>query len=216
QYFPIHLAQQLQQGIASNPSANQYLRGVTPEILTTISVNDTTRNVVQTPVLLIGTFDNATQLLGDFHSANGGAVIGSNLADSEAILNDRAAKDLNATVGDELAVLTSNDTFPVKLVGIAVSDSRAYFCAGDNIFVTMNAAQTLTQQSGLANFIAITNTGGLRPSIQYTSQVGLAANRTLNGLQSPSPGYACKESADVPGNSTTILCAYGSKLDAVN
>ncbi len=46
--------------------------------------------------------------------------------------------------------------------------------------------------------------------------VGLAANQTLNGLQSPPPGYACKESATVPGNSTTILCAYGAKLTTVN
>ena len=219
QFFPVHVAQQLYQGITSNPSASQYLRGVTPEILSTISVNDTTKNIVQSPVLLIGTFNNATELLGDFHSINGGAVIGSSLADNEAILNDRAAKDLNATAGDSLTVFSpSNATFeiPLKLVGIAVSDSRTYFGAGDNIFVTINTAQALNHQPGLANYIAITNTGGLRPSIQHTSVVGLAANQTLNGLQSPPPGYACKESATVPGNSTTILCAYGAKLTTVN
>src|SRR5713226_8832710 len=184
QFFPVHVAQQLYQGITSNPSASQYLRGVTPEILSTISVNDTTKNIVQSPVLLIGTFNNATELLGDFHSINGGAVIGPSLADNEAILNDRAAKDLNATAGDSLTVFSpSNATFeiPLKLVGIAVSDSRTYFGAGENIFVTMNTAQALDHQPGLANYIAITNTGGLRPSIQHTSVVGLAANQTLNG-----------------------------------
>ncbi len=219
QFFPVHVAQQLYQGITSNPSASQYLRGVTPEILSTISVNDTTKNIVQSPVLLIGTFNNATELLGDFHSITGGSVIGPSLADNEAILNDRAAKDLNATAGDSLTVFSpSNATFeiPVKLVGVAVSDSRTYFGAGDNIFVTMNTAQALNHQPGLANYIAITNTGGLRPSIQHTSVVGLVANQTLNGLQSPPPGYACKESAIVPGNSTTILCAYGAKLTTVN
>src|SRR5262249_25321996 len=127
QYFPVNIAQQLQQGIASNPSASQYFRGVTPEILSTIGINDTTKNVVQTPVLLIGTYNNATQLLGDFHSINSGAVIGSNLADNEAILNDRAAKDLNATVGDTLTDVSSNSTLQFSLVGIAVSDSRTYF-----------------------------------------------------------------------------------------
>ncbi len=219
QFFPIQLAQQLHQGIASNPSANQYLQGVTPEILSTISVSDESKGIVQSPVLLIGTFNNASQSLGDFHSINGGAIIGSNLANDEAMLNDRAAKDLNATVGDNLTVFSpSNATFeiPVKLVGIAVSDSRTYFGAGDNIFVTMSTAQALTGQPGFANYIAITNTGGLRPSIQHTSVVGLAANQTLNGLQSPPPGFACKASAEVPGNSTTILCAYGAKLTAVN
>src|SRR5438876_696100 len=80
----------------------------------------------------------------------------------------------------------------------------------------MSTAQTLTFHPGSANYIAITNVGGLRNSIQYTSTVGLAANQTLNSLQEPAPNFACKTSPNIPGTSTIILCAYGSKMVAVN
>src|SRR5207245_5094955 len=48
------------------------------------------------------------------------------------------------------------------------------------------------------------------------STVGLAANQTLNSLQSLAPNFECKTSPTVPANSTTLLCAYGSKMEAVN
>src|SRR2546425_6728214 len=80
----------------------------------------------------------------------------------------------------------------------------------------MTTAQALTFHPGSANFIAITNIGGLRDSIQYTSTVGLAANQTLNSIQQLAPNFECKTSPNVPANSTTLFCAYGSKMEAVN
>src|SRR5207244_8468187 len=96
------------------------------------------------------------------------------------------------------------------------SDALLPFSEHDNIFVTMSTAQTLTFHHGSANYVAITNVGGLRNSVQYTSIVGLAANQTLNSLQQPTQNFACKTDPDVPANSTTLRCAYGSKMEAVN
>jgi len=219
QFFDIGIAHTLYQSLSSSPSAGPLLQGVTPEILIGVQlVNDTTKGVVQAGPTVIGTYNNASRSLGDFHASDG-SVIQSSLTDTEAIVNDKAARDLNATVGDQLTILSPvNPTFfvSVKLVGIAVSDARGAFSENDNIFLTMSTAQTLTYHPGSANYIAITNVGGLRNSIQYTSTVGLAANQTLNSLQQPTPSFACKTSPNVPGNSTTILCAYGSKMAAVN
>jgi len=219
QFFNISIAHSLYQSLSSSSSAGPVLLGVTPEILIAVPlVNDTTKSVGQAGATLIGTYDNASQILGDFHASDG-SVIQSSLKDTEAIVNDRAARDLNATVGDQLTIFSPfSSTFfvSVKLVGIAVSDARGAFSENDNIFVTMSTAQTLTFHPGSANYIAITNVGGLRNSIQYTSTVGLAANQTLNSLQEPAPNFACKTSPNIPGNSTIILCAYGSKMVAVN
>src|SRR3989337_1260311 len=63
------------------------------------------------------------------------------------------------------------------------------------LFVNLNAAQTLMDRPQQLNYLAITNTGGLRPSIQHSETVGLAANRTLNTLQAPA-GPGCKSSPD--------------------
>ena len=217
QFFSISIAHSLYEILSSSSSAGSDLRGVTPEILSTVTANDTSWGVVQSGATLIGTFANASQVLGDFHASDGSII--PSLTDTQAIVNDRAARDLNATVGDQLTIFSPvNQTFSVsvKLVGIAVSDARGSFSGGDNIFVTMNTAQVLTFHPGMSNYIAITNIGGLRNSIQYTSTVGLAANQTLNSLQPLAPNFECKTSPNVSANSTTLLCAYGSKMDAVN
>ncbi|HEX9613760.1 MAG TPA: FtsX-like permease family protein [Candidatus Bathyarchaeia archaeon] len=219
QFFDLNIAHSLYQDLSRNSSAGPLLRGVTPEILIAVPlVNDTTKGVGQAGATLIGTYNNASQTLGDFH-ANDGSVIQSSLTDSQAIVNDRAARDLNATVGDQLTIFSPfNQTFfaSVKLVGIAVSDARGSFSGSDNVFVTISTAQALTFHPGSANYITITNVGGLRNSIQYTSTVGLAANETLNNIQPHTSNFSCKTSPNAPGNSTTILCAYGSKMVAVN
>ena len=219
QFFDINIAHRLYQDLSSSSGAGPVLRGVTPEVLIAVPlVNDTNKGVGQAGATLIGTYNNASQILGDFHASDG-SVIQPSLTDSQAIVNDRAARDLNATVGDQLSIFSPfNQTFfvSVKLAGIAVSDARGSFSGSDNVFVTMNTAQALTFHRGSANYIAITNIGGLRNSIQYTSTVGLAANQTLNSLQPHTPNFACKTNPNVQGNSTTILCAYGSKMVAVN
>jgi len=218
QFFGLSIAQGLYQGLSSSSSVGSDVRGVTPEILSTVTANNTSWGVVQSGATLIGTYDNASQVLGDFHASDG-SIIPSSLTDTQIIVNDRAARDLNATVGNQLTIFSPvNQTFSVsvKLVGIALSDARGSFSGGDNIFVSMSTAQALTFHPTSANFIAITNIGGLRNSIQYTSLVGLAANQTLNGIQKPPASSACKTSPSVPGNSTTILCAYGAKMEAVN
>lgn len=218
QFFNLSIAHSLYTSLTNNASASPYLVGVTPEILSAVTSNDTANGVVQSQMTLIGTYDNASQALGDFHASDG-SIIPSSITDGQAIINDRAARDLNATVGDLLKVFSPvNRTFsvPVKIVGIAVSDARGDFSQGDNVFVTMHTAQVLTYHPGSANYVAITNIGGLRSSIRYTSNVGLAANETLNRLQQPPPNFACKTSANALGNSTPFLCAYGAKMTAVN
>jgi len=219
QFFDISIAHGLYQSLSNSSSAGPVLRGVTPEILIAVPlVNDTTKGVGQAGATLIGTYSNASQTLGDFHASDG-SVIQSTVTDSQAIVNDRAARDLNATVGDQLMIFSPfNQTFfvSVKLVGIAVSDARGSFSGSDNVFVTMSTAQALTLHPGSANYIAITNVGGLRNSIQYTSTVGLVANETLNSIQPHTSNFSCKTSPNAQGNSTTILCAYGSKMVAVN
>jgi putative ABC transport system permease protein len=219
QFFDINLASSLSTILFNNPTVKSHLVGVTPEILSTVSVNDTTKAVIQSGVALIGTYANASSTLGDFHSIDG-SVIFPNITDDQTIINERTARDTNATVGDQLTIfspISQTLSKTVRIVGIAVADARGSFTQGDDVFVTISTAQYLTAQPGSANYIAITNQGGLRNSIQYTSTVGLAANQTLNNIQgATSSSSRCKTTADAPANSTTLLCAYGSKMIAVN
>src|SRR5438034_7813740 len=120
QFFGLGIAHSLYQGLSGSSSVNSYVRGVTPEILSTATANNTSWGVVQSGATLIVTFTNASQVLCDFHTS-ARYVICSSLTDTEAIVNDRAARDLNATVGDQLTIFSPvNQTFSVsvKLVGI--------------------------------------------------------------------------------------------------
>jgi putative ABC transport system permease protein len=212
-YFPANVSQNLASQLASNPQASPFLLGVTPEILDTVSISDTSSGLVQSPATLIGTFPNASQTLGDFHSLSG-SVISANFGDSEAVINDRAARDLNATIGDSITVYSSLAA-NFKIVGIAASDARGSFSGNDNIFVTMNKAEQITNHSGSVNFVAITNVGGLRNSIQHSQVVGLAANQTLNSIIQTS-GYKCKTDPSQAAGPVAALCAYSEKQSAVN
>lgn len=214
QYFPASISQSLSSQLASNAQASQFLIGSTPEILDTVGLSDLNSGNVQSPATLIGTFSNASQNLGDFHSSSG-SVISSTFRDTEAVINDKTARDLNATIGDSIAVY-SGLRATLKLVGIAVSDARGSFSGNDNIFVTMNVAQQLTNHPGSVNYIAITNTGGLRDSIQHSQVVGLAANQTLNSITNPPAAYKCKTDPSQPAGPTATLCAYSEKQAAVN
>lgn len=219
QFFDLNIAHNLYGNLSTSPTASPYLKGVTPEILSAVTAVDNANGVIQSGATLIGEYNNASQVLGDFHRSDGSVILFT-ISDSQAIINDRAARDLNATLGDQLKILSPvNRTLSVlvNIVGIAVSDARGDFSQGDNIFVTMSTAQVLTAQPGSVNYVAITNIGGLRGSIQYTSTVGLVANQTLNAIQGQqSSGFACKTSPSTLGKSTPFLCAYGAKMVAVN
>src|SRR5712692_2486232 len=214
QYFSVSTYRNLASQLTSNPQAGPYVLGATPEIIDTVSVDDTTKGIIQTPVALIGTFANASQTLGDFHSASG-SIISPNFKDNEAVINDKSARDLNATVGDTI-IVHSSQALPLTIVGIAASDARGDFSGSDNIFVTMSKAQQLTSHNGSVNYIAITNIGGLRDSIQHSQVVGLAANQTLNSITNPPAAYKCKTDPSQAASPTATLCAYSEKQAAVN
>ncbi len=213
QFFTLTTSQSLSTQLGNNPQAGSFLLGVTPEILDSVSISDSNSGLVQSPASMIGTFANASQMLGDFHSSTG-AVIPADFGDGGAIINDRTAKDLNATVGDTITVFSTRSA-AFKIVGIALSDARGTF-GDDNVFVTINQAQLITNHPGMVNYLAITNVGGLRDSIQHSQVVGLAANQTLNSILSTPTAYACKTDPSQVVAPTAALCAYSEKQAAVN
>lgn len=211
-YFDHTLYDSLRESLASDSEAGPLLRGVTPEIVQPVPVFNLNSSVGSSGVTLVGTYPNASQVLGNFHDKNG-RVISPNIADAQMILDERAANDLNASIGDIVFVVQPKLT-KFTVAGIAVEDERGLFGAM-HLFVTLNAAQTLMDRPQQLNYLAITNTGGLRPSIQHSETVGLAANRTLNTLQAPI-GSGCKSSPGENAAAVTILCAYAEKKAGVD
>src|SRR3989449_783355 len=221
QYLGYNVYQSLSTSLFGNPVAGQDVAGVTPEIIETVSIYDVNKGIVQAGAALIGTYANASRVLGDFYSASG-SIIPSAFRDTEAVLNDKAARDLNATVGDVVKLYpgqrSSSQYMNLTIVGIAVSDARASFTGADDVFVTLQAAQQFTGHSNSVNYIAITNIGGLRGSLPHSQTVGLAANQTLNSLYpvTSTAGTGCKSDPSQVVTPPSIPCAYAEKKLAVD
>src|SRR3989449_8442724 len=225
QYFGYNVYHSLSAGLSNSPSAGADVVGVTPEIIETVSIYDSNKGIVQAGSALIGSFSNASRALGDFHSTSG-SIIPSTFKDTEGVLNDKAARDLNATIGDTVTVYSAQrftaQHLNFTVVGIAVSDERGSFTQGDDVFVTLNSAQQFTGHPNSANYIAITNIGGLRGAIQYSQIVALAANRTLDALYSTtqstinSTSIGCKTDLSTVVTPPAIPCAFTEKKLSVD
>jgi putative ABC transport system permease protein len=176
--------------------------GVTPMIVSGVSLFDNTSRVGQSGVALIGVDPNATAALGTFTSANGTAI-NPDTGAAGVILNLPAATDLNASVGDTIQIIgfARSESFTVS--GIDQSFDRSGFPGDDDhAVVGLFAAQFLLGAAGEINFVAITNSGGVQQGVDLTSQVGPEANSTLSSYTANGAG-----SLHAFGNEETAVVA---------
>ncbi|MHB1909294.1 MAG: ABC transporter permease [Nitrososphaerales archaeon] len=157
--------------------------GVTPMVISSVSIYDKNTLVGQPGVVLIGVYPNSSNVLGDFKDASGN-VISSDIGTDGAIINNLAARDLNASVGDTIEIFTGQNSSSFVVKGIDTGFDRSGFPGGsDHVVILLSSAQALLDKPKQINFISITNSGGLDNSIVYTKQVGEKANTTLSQVQ---------------------------------
>jgi putative ABC transport system permease protein len=174
--------------------------GVTPMILSDVSLFDSNTRVGQPGVALVGVDANATSVLGAFTSGNG-STIDPDTGTSGVILNSVAAADLNASVGDSVRIITPTNSGSFTLIGIDQSFDRSGF-PGDvaHAIISLSSAQSLLHAPSAINLIAITNSGGIQGGPAYSSQVGSQVNSTLVGYTAKGGGQ---------------LYAFGNKASSV-
>jgi putative ABC transport system permease protein len=158
------------------------VQGVTPMIIVGASLFDSRTRIGQPGVVLIGVDPNATNVLGDFKDSSGNAI-SSSIGSNGVIINDAAAKDLNATIGDTMKIFSNGNSTTFIVKGVDNSFDRSGFPGeSDHAVITLSAAQSLLGDREEINFIAISNAGGIQNGIAHTQQVGSAANATLSSF----------------------------------
>ncbi len=167
-------------------SGDTEVAGMVPEIISTVQVLDVATHVPQTGLNLIGQDANHTGVLGPFVSDTGASLAGPSAG--QVYLNDQAASDLNASPGDTVRLF---GPVPVQAVVGAVvqDDQRGWFLAGGDVFVPLLTAQTLENESGEINFIAVANAGSVSSAVGLSTSVSQHLNATLAGLH-PNYGLA--------------------------
>jgi putative ABC transport system permease protein len=191
--------------LAAHAQGTPGLKGLTPEIVGSVSALDRTTGIPQANLNLIGVDPSAAALLGSFTTDSGASLAGP--APGSVLLDAQAASDLNATAGHTL-VLYGRSTVVAVVQAVVRDDTRGGFLFGGNVFVPLALAQTLENASGRINYIAATNQGSLQDAVGVSDSVSAALNRSLLAIGAP-PGLAAQP---VLAQNLAVAQANGSSL----
>ncbi len=172
---PYAVYTQVAAGVAGDPQ----IAGIAPEVVGTVQVLDRSTGIPQPGLNLIGADANQTGALGAFTATNGSHLAGP--SPGGVYLDEQAAQDLNASVGDGL-VLYGRTAGVAVVEGIVADDPRGGFLFGGNVFSPLATAQGLENATGQINFLAVTNAGSLTGGVALSGAVSARLNATLAGL----------------------------------
>ncbi|MCI4366931.1 MAG: FtsX-like permease family protein [Thermoplasmata archaeon] len=170
-------------GVAAHLSGDPDIAGIIPEVGGTVTIFDRTSGVPQTQIKLVGADVNTTGPLGSFTTDSGASSNGP--SPGHVFLDDLAAADLNASVGDTIVVYGSTP-IPTTVQAIVHDDPRGGFLGGPNVFTPLPMAQNLENLSSTTiNFIAVANAGTVAGAVALSDSVSGKLNATLLSIGAP-------------------------------
>ena len=178
-YFPYSVYANVSAATSTDPA----IAGVTPEIVTRVSVLDRTSGVPQPNLYLLGSNANQSAALGSFVSDGGATIAGP--SPGGVLLDDLAASELDARTGDTVWLYGINATpVPMTVQSVVQDNLRGAFPTGGigdfgGVFVTLPAAQALENQTGRINLLSVTNSGSQATRITNAPAVSATLNATL-------------------------------------
>jgi putative ABC transport system permease protein len=138
------------------------------------------------PEVLIGGLDPAR--IDDFGGLNdlGGSTIDLAALPADAVvMSERAAEDLDVTVGDRVTTFYQNR--PIELVVAAIAPDSVLTASlnptGGGMVMPLDRLQQLTGQQGKLSLIGISNAGGVHDSLGATDAVVTKLEQSLAGKQ---------------------------------
>ncbi|HEV8050748.1 MAG TPA: FtsX-like permease family protein, partial [Thermoplasmata archaeon] len=185
QLYPYSVYSNVSTALGTNPN----VVGLTPEIVTVTQAIDHRNRIPETNLDLVGVNGNQSTQLGPFVTDSGTHLTGP--TSGQTYLDDQAATQLGATVGDTLSLYGPAGPPTNVTVGALVQDDTRggtfYLFAGEsgNVFLPLAAAQTLIGAPGLINFIAATNPGGVQDGATHSGPASSALNASLRAAHAP-------------------------------
>lgn len=166
-------------GLANASASNSQIAGLTPMVIASGGIYDRVTQIPQTNLNFIGALPTPSSPLGNFVADNGSSLDGP--GPGGLYLDDLAASDVNAHVGDSVVVAgASRVTLTVQAI---VQDThRGGLLGGESVFLDLPTAEAIQNTSGRINFIAVTNAGSLTGGVALTGSVSTFLNATLPTL----------------------------------
>jgi len=151
--------------------------GLAPTLLKVMPVRNVAGNKGNQQITVMGLDASRETAFGPLRARDGSSVTTDSLNASAVYANERAAADLNATVGQQLTLFygTTNQTLVHATVAAIVRDEgTAAYEHRSLLFMDLRRAQAAFNESGAINQIRISNIGGVADGL------GVADNVTTN------------------------------------
>lgn len=148
--------------------------GVAPVLVKYMPVRNVPGNKGNQQVTVMGIDSREESGFGELRDLSGRVWSTAELADDEVLVNERAAKDLNVSLGDVLTLFwgTSNNTILyVKARAIVIDEGKADWEHRSLIFMELSRAQRGFDSPGLISFIKISNIGDRIEGVRHTDLV---------------------------------------------
>ena len=170
---------QLRDGLAGDPDID----GIAPALVENIpAVNEQAHlsapgfNVVGMDPATMAAFPDIINLHGDVLDPN-------NLGDNEVYLNKSAADDLSLQPGDTVTIYFQNQPFRFTVADVvqnkAVTGALGVGGKGEGMVGRLSVFQEILKRQGVFDFIAISNTGGVRDSVSLSNGVIDKVNQVI-------------------------------------
>lgn len=139
-------------------AGNENIDGLTPQLAETASAVNTRTSLSEGRMRVVGVDPRLIEGFGDFKRASGGVARLEDLAAGEALINDRAAEELEAEVGDTLELYVGEDALTITVQGVVERGGLAG--RESTLILPLDHARRIFDRSGQINLIAVSNRGG--------------------------------------------------------
>jgi len=164
-YFPEQRYEQLKVELADMETVD----GLAPGIGEFAPTINTRTQLSEGQMQVTGVDPDALDGFGRFHLKDGQEVRLETLGPNDALINEEAADELDAVVGDELVTFIAGSSVKFRVQGIV--DSGGLAGQGSTLLVRLDRAQEIFGREGLINSVAVSNRGGVFAGAEVSDEV---------------------------------------------
>lgn len=151
--------------------------GIAPVLLKVMPVRNEAGNKGNQQISVMGLNASYEFAFGPLRTRDGRVVDTGDLADPFVYLNERAVRELNASVDDPLTLFygTTGETLVhVVVKDIVLDEGKAGYERRPIIFMGLRQAQAAFNEAGQVNLIKVSNLGGVADGVAYSDDVARA------------------------------------------
>ena len=164
-YFPLQRYEQLKVELADF----ERIDGLAPGIGEFAPTINNRTQLSEGQMQITGVDPNSLEGFGRFNLTGGQEIRLENLGPKDAFINQEAADELDAVVGDELVTFVAGSSVAFTVQGVV--DSGGLAGQGSTLLVRLDRAQEMFGRDGMINSMAVSNLGGVFAGAEVSDDV---------------------------------------------